>query len=136
MGQSISDTAYISIPSQQYPKYILSLNSSLVLMFSEFRDFFKFVFQFSREGTNKTLEKELVVGLLPILLDINRAPHLEHFLQFLETISHPRINLDEWSSFLQFNQTCSVDLEGYDEDGAWPVLLDDYVTWRREQQSK
>eukprot|EP01031_Cornospumella_fuschlensis_P037700 gene37700-45801_t len=49
-----------------------------------FRDFYRFVFQFSREGTHKTLERDLVVGLLPIVLDENRAPHLPHFLAFLQ----------------------------------------------------
>ena len=87
------------------------------------------MFQFSREGTNKTLEKEMVVGLLPILLDLHRAPHLDYFLNFLQSISNPRITFDEWNSFLQFQQQCPVDLEGYDEDGAWPVLLDEYVEW-------
>lgn len=100
---------------------------------AEFRDFFRFVFQFSREGTNKTLEKDLVIGLLPILLDLNRAPHLDYFLNFLQSVSNPRITFDEWTSFLQFQQACPVDLVGYDEDGAWPVLLDEYVEWRKSQ---
>lgn len=101
---------------------------------SEFREFFKFVFQFSREGTNKTLEKELVVGVLPIVLDLNRAPHLDHFLNFLQTSSRPRINSDEWNSFLLFNQQVAADLSDYDENGAWPILLDEYVEWRKENK--
>jgi hypothetical protein len=59
-------------------------------------EFYRFVFQFSREGTHKTIgppplasytslgvssEKEIICGLMPIVLDRNRAPHLEHFLQ-------------------------------------------------------
>jgi hypothetical protein len=72
---------------------------------NEFRDFYRFVFQFSREGTKKTIgtchahawcflttlycislhsiEKEVIASLLPIVLDRNRAPHLEYFLQVL-----------------------------------------------------
>jgi hypothetical protein len=66
-------------------------------------EFYRFVFQFSREGTHKTigapslplpsphdlflsaLEKEIICGLMPIVLDRNRAPHLEHFLQVTVT---------------------------------------------------
>lgn len=102
---------------------------------SEFRDFFKFVFHFNREGTNKTIERELISALLPIVLDVNRAPHLTHFISFLETIpATTRITLDQWESFLLFNRNVNVDLSNFDEDGAWPILLDDYVEWRKNSQ--
>lgn len=91
------------------------------------------MFQFSREGTHKTIEKDLIVALLPVVVDRNRAPHLEHFLQFLSTSNHQRITLDQWESFLQFNHNVKLDLSNYDADGAWPLLLDEYVDWRRKQ---
>jgi len=98
----------------------------------EFRTFYKFVFQFSREGTHKTIEKETVAALLPIVLDSNRAPHLEPFLKYLQGCNHQRISLDQWDSFLQFNQSVKIDLSNYDEDGAWPLMLDEYVEWRKK----
>eukprot|EP01035_Chromulina_nebulosa_P021090 gene21090-27331_t len=97
----------------------------------EFRDFYKFVFQFSREGTHKTLEKDVVLSLLPIVLDKNRAPHLDLFLEYLTNCSHTRITLDQWDSFLQFNYSIDIDITNYEDDGAWPLLLDEYVEWRK-----
>lgn len=58
------------------------------------------------------------MGLLPIVLDANRAPHLPHFLAFLETTAHQRITLDQWDSFLQFNNNVKVDLSNHEDDGA------------------
>jgi len=84
----------------------------------EFRDFYKFVFQFSREGTHKTIEKDMIATLLPLVVDDNRAPHLDYFLEFLKGCNHQRITLDQWDSFLQFQQTVPLDLTNYDEDGA------------------
>jgi hypothetical protein len=121
-------------------------------------EFYRFVFQFSREGTHKTigapslplpsphdlflsaLEKEIICGLMPIVLDRNRAPHLEHFLQvtvtslftivphhpappplffqFLEVTSQSVITLDQWESFLQFNESVDVNLSQYNDDAA------------------
>jgi hypothetical protein len=52
------------------------------------------------------------------VLDKNRAPHLPHFLQFLESCSHQRITLDQWDSFLQFNHAVNADLSNLEEDGA------------------
>eukprot|EP01034_Spumella_vulgaris_P024489 gene24489-30840_t len=79
-------------------------------------------------------EKDMVLVLFPIVLDKNRAPHLEFFLQFLTTSTHQRITLDQWDSFLQFNHVIKVDLSNHEDDGAWPLLLDDYVEWRRKAQ--
>jgi hypothetical protein len=84
----------------------------------DFRDFYKFVFQFSREGTQKTIDKESIAQLMHLVLDKNRAPHLDYFLEFLKICKHQRITLDQWDSFLQFQQTVTIDITNYDEDGA------------------
>lgn len=100
---------------------------------TEFREFYKFAFKFSLEGTKRTLEKELVLDLLPIVLDENRAPHMNSFLAFLQECEHKVITLDQWTSFLLFSQTTAKDLSDFDEDGAWPLLLDEFVDWRKAQ---
>ena len=104
----------------------------------EFRNFYRFVHKFSREdGTQKRfLEKNFVIDLLPIVLDISRAPHLKLFLIFLATRpDSDTISADQWDSFLMFNQVVSLNLDGYDEDsGAWPLLLDEYVEWRKHNK--
>lgn len=85
----------------------------------EFREFYKFVFQFNREGTNKTIERDIIVALLPLVLDLDKAPHLTDFLAFLDTIpTNTRITLDQWESFLLFNKNINADLSNYEEDGA------------------
>jgi hypothetical protein len=98
---------------------------------TEFRNLYKFCFQFNRQGTHKTLEKDLVEMLIQLVLkgriDNQR---LETFCKFLSTTkdnAYDRITLDQWMSFLDFSLDCS-DLNEYDEEcSAWPVLIDDYV---------
>jgi hypothetical protein len=60
----------------------------------------------------------MVVQLLPIVLDKNRAPHLDLFIEFLTQCNHQRITLDQWDSFLQFNHNIKMDLSNYEDDGA------------------
>ena len=70
------------------------------------------------------LEKDVVIALLPIVLDTNRAPHLSLFLEFLGTCTdkvHQRITLDQWDSFLQFNNTVKLDLSNHEDDGACKI---------------
>jgi hypothetical protein len=64
------------------------------------------------------VEKEMVLGLLPLILDADRAPHLQYFLEFLQQCSETRITLDQWESFLQFNIKIKVDLSDFEDDGA------------------
>lgn len=102
----------------------------------EFKEFYRFVHKFSREENTqkKFLETEMVIALLPIVLDKNRAPHLDLFIQYLESLPPTQtITADQWDSFLGFNEVVDVTLEGFEDDGAWPLLLDEYVEWRREQ---
>ena len=60
----------------------------------------------------------MVMALLPLVLDVNRAPHIHLFLEFLSGCTHQRITLDQWDSFLQFQYSIQLDLSNYDEDGA------------------
>ena len=69
------------------------------------------------------IEKEVILGLLPIVLDINRAPHLPYFTAFLNQSNHQRITLDQWESFLQFQSTVKIDLAGYSDDSACECSL-------------
>jgi hypothetical protein len=86
-------------------------------------------------------EKEIIISLMPIVLDRARAPHLDYFLQvsllehrphhtaslialplhgwqFLEIASQTVITLDQWDSFLQFNDSVDVALSQYNDDAA------------------
>ena len=44
------------------------------------------------------------------------------------------VSQDEWSMMLNFFVEIKPDCSNYADDGAWPLLLDDYVEWRREQE--
>ncbi|KAJ7320128.1 hypothetical protein JRQ81_019639 [Phrynocephalus forsythii] len=45
------------------------------------------------------------------------------------------INKDQWYNVLEFSRTVHADLSNYDEDGAWPVLLDEFVEWQKVRQA-
>lgn len=99
-----------------------------------FRDFYRFCFKFNREDyQKKTLEKELVCQLLPMVI-ADRSPFTEAFIEFLGTASRARISADEWNSFLEFSKDVSPDLSLYEDDGAWPSLLDEFVEWSKARQ--
>ena len=97
----------------------------------EFREFYRFCFKFNREdAAKKTIEKELVMTLLPMVM-ANRSTLTAQFVEFLAEAPKARISQDEWNSFLEFSKEFSEGLEQYEDDGAWPSLLDEFVEWHR-----
>jgi DCN1-like protein 4/5 len=96
---------------------------------STFRDFYKFTFQASREGTNKTIEKEVAIALLGMVMHGRKLFHIHGIAEFLTGHRKENITADEWINFLEFGLQIKDDLSNYDEEGAWAVLVDDYAEW-------
>ena len=135
----ISGCAKLEVDSWAKMKKLMPSLDTGFLETKEFKDFYKFCFQFNRQGTHKTLDKELTVALLKLVLgNDNRIPddRLGSFCSFLESSSHSHVTLDEWTLFLDFCYECQ-DLSTYDEStSAWPVLFDEYVDYMEKQQAK
>jgi hypothetical protein len=43
------------------------------------------------------------------------------------------VSQDEWSMMFNFFAEIKPDCSNYQDDGAWPLLLDEYVDQRREK---
>ena len=56
------------------------------------------------------------------------------FLSFLPENAITRITADQWNSFLEFSLSVGEDFTGYDEDAAWPLLMDEFVEWCQKDQ--
>ena len=117
--------------------HFISPSSHLLLALS--LPHIKFCFQFNRQGTHKTLDKELVVELLPLVVqDRIGKERVTTFCKFLsqsEDIAYKNITLDQWMSFYDFSMENPDDLSGYDEDeSAWPCMIDDYVDFMEQMQ--
>ena len=70
---------------------------------------------------------ETAKALLNLLLS-NRWSLLFRFLDYLSQQSQYRvINRDQWYNIHEFTQVVNSDLTNYDPNGAWPVLLDEFV---------
>eukprot|EP00904_Undaria_pinnatifida_P003103 jgi/Undpi1/12794/HiC_scaffold_7.g02461.m1 len=110
----------------QLPSFDLGFMES-----DEFREFYKFAFQFSREGTHRTIERDVASPLLQMVMGA-RSRYTEEFVEFLKQCPpNTRVTFDQWSSFLEFSNTVTDGFEGYDEDGAWPILLDEFVEYSK-----
>lgn len=106
---------------------------------SEFKPFFRFCFEYNREGTKRFLERDTALALLPLCVE-DRSQHTQLFLEFLgEKPEDFKLNRDQWCSFLDFSLAVGEppEFKGWDaEESSWPILLDEFVEFAMKKLGK
>jgi len=102
----------------------------------KFKDIYRFVFGFAKEKESKIIDLATADTLLAVVLG-PRSQHTEQLREFLgvQTL-YKSVNLDQWMNILEFSRAIKLDLSNYDENSAWPVLLDEYCEWARKRNAK
>lgn len=73
----------------------------------------------------------MAIGLWEILLP-GYFPLLHHWLEFVRTHCRNSISKDLWMQVMDFGHQIKSDLSNFDENGAWPVLIDDFAAHMKE----
>ncbi|XP_019420278.1 PREDICTED: uncharacterized protein LOC109330511 isoform X2 [Lupinus angustifolius] len=94
--------------------------------YSEFSRFYDFVFFMCRENGQKNITVSKAVTAWKLILS-GRFPLLHQWCDFVEKNQRYNISEDTWQQVLAFSWYTRDSLEGYDREGAWPVLIDDFV---------
>ncbi|GAA0148734.1 ubiquitin-protein ligase [Lithospermum erythrorhizon] len=125
-----------SVETMFHPRVLLfeeiyNLMSRLNVMvdFSEFGRFYDFVFFICRENGQKNISKLAVSKAVMAwrLVLAGRFRLLNEWCDFVEKNQRHNISEDTWRQVLAFSRCVHENLEGYDPEGAWPVLIDDFV---------
>ncbi|KAL1403060.1 hypothetical protein pipiens_005828 [Culex pipiens pipiens] len=95
-----------------------------------FKVIYRYAYDFARDKDQRSMDIETAKAMLQLLLG-KHWPLYAQFAQFLEQSKYKVINKDQWCNILEFSRTISNDLNNYDVDGAWPVMLDEFVEWLR-----
>ena len=107
----------------------------------QFKEFYKWIFHHVKEDDKKkTIPTPLAAQLWQIVLvkHKNAMPLLDRWLAFCEDVqdsSLKAISRDVWEQLFDFlKETQSAN--DYDENGAWPVAIDEFIEWINEQDAK
>eukprot|EP01111_Echinosteliopsis_oligospora_P002512 TRINITY_DN1375_c1_g1_i1.p1 TRINITY_DN1375_c1_g1~~TRINITY_DN1375_c1_g1_i1.p1 ORF type:complete len:292 (+),score=83.16 TRINITY_DN1375_c1_g1_i1:119-994(+) len=105
---------------------------------AKFKEIYRFAFGFAKEKDQKILDLATADAMLHLMLgSASKFPHTENLREFLkEQTQYKSINLDQWMNILEFSRTIKADLSNYDENSAWPVILDSYCEWSQERMGK
>ncbi|XP_059489408.1 DCN1-like protein 5 isoform X2 [Neocloeon triangulifer] len=93
-----------------------------------FKSIYRYAFEFAKDKDQRSMEIETAKAMLQLLL-ANQWSLFPQFQQFLDESKYKVINKDQWANILEFTRFIHDDLSNYDFDGAWPVLLDEFVEW-------
>ncbi|KAL5293292.1 DCUN1D5 family protein [Megaselia abdita] len=99
-----------------------------------YKSIYRYAYDFARDKDQRSMDTDTAKAMLQVLLGKQWAMYPE-FEQFLNTSKYKVINKDQWCNILEFSRTINNDVSNYDIDGAWPVMLDEFVEWLRQKRS-
>lgn len=101
---------------------------------SNFIDFYTYSFRYClTEEKQKSIDIESICELLDLVLGSQFRAQVDSLVEYLKIqTDYKVINMDQWMGLFRFcNEISFPDLSNYDEELAWPLVLDNFVEWVR-----
>jgi len=92
---------------------------------------YHYAFQFAQDKGKKNVEVELACGLWDLLIGQQKCAFLDKWKAFLngkvERNEILVVTKDTWHLFWDLNTQCRGNISNFEDDGCWPVMIDEFV---------
>ncbi|KAI5811133.1 Cullin binding-domain-containing protein [Peziza echinospora] len=105
---------------------------------ARFKRVYLFTFNFARAANQKSLPLDTAIEYWKLLLGKKWKSHIDLWIEFLQRDYKKSIAKDTWNMLYDFVPLCEQDpeLKEYDEEGAWPSILDSFVEFVRKRSGQ
>ena len=102
---------------------------------AQFKELYKFVYDFTREEGYKNFSTETAIGLWELLLS-DKCKFLKLWIDFFQTEKKDQavVSKDTWNMFFELIEQTKGDFANYVDDGAWPVIIDQFYEFYQSKQ--
>lgn len=104
---------------------------------AKFKDFYKYLFDYSRDSGFKNVPVDTAIGLWEMLLS-DKCKFLRDFIEFLQTEKKDLnvISKDTWMMLLELIEQTRGDFANFVDDGAWPSMIDQFNEFYSSKHKK
>ncbi|KIY62713.1 hypothetical protein CYLTODRAFT_166888 [Cylindrobasidium torrendii FP15055 ss-10] len=99
-----------------------------------FQSLYAFCFVFTKPPASRNIDMDTARAFWTLLL-VPKYILMSEILEFISAHedSYKAVNKDLWSMMLEFLEAVGPNLDGYDEEAAWPTLVDEFVASKKGQ---
>jgi DCN1-like protein 1/2 len=99
-----------------------------------FKSFYMYIFDYAKGGDKvKVLDLDFAIVLWTMTIK-DKFKYLDIWIQFLKDTRNKAIPRDTWGLLLDFAKNINDEINNYDPEGAWPVLIDEFVEYMKTNQ--
>ena len=98
-----------------------------------FQSIYRYAFMINLEPPKKLLERDTAIALWELLFDTDSFALLEEWVAFVRANGPDLVSKDVFFQVHLFSKKFRRDLSAWEDDGAWPILIDEFVEHMKEK---